>query len=205
MKQMIVRIRGKDHRVPVDDDGLVPIVYLEEIQSKRSSRSKTADGKKLANTTFPSKPEPKQAILWKLNPGKYDIMGIDTPIDIPVAIIPVKEVPTEPVPPRPRKKKSKGENGKEYSAGTWRKKVNFDDDPEKATHEAIRLLRGETEDATEEMRAYLEDSRYDEYGKTRYRYDDRDLVNDYYDKMWDEYKMYEMPYMYENKKGRKKR
>lgn len=208
-KRKTVKYGGRKHSVPVDGDGLVPTDYLMTIQSGRSGRSKAADARRRAKVTFPSRPEPLQAVMWRIHPGKFDIEGIDTPVEIPVAIEPVvvpdvipvaidpaavepiASAPSAPV-ERPRTKKAKG---KGYSASTWKKrKLDFENDPEGASREAYRLMRAETTEATEDMRAYLDDSRYDEFGSTRYRHDDRDLVNDYFSKRWDEFRMYEQPY-----------
>ena len=198
MKMETVRFRGRNRRVPVDDDGLVPIGYLEEIQEKRTPRSRNIDARRRAVTTFPARPEPLQALMWRTYPGRYDIEGIDTPqivVEEPVETVTIVPAPA-PVAPRKIDVRDRG-----YSASTWRRKVDFDADPEKASREAARLLRAETMEATEDMRSYLDDCDYGEYGKgTRYRYDERDLVNQHYDKMWQEFRT---EYYDQNIRGRR--
>ena len=187
MRMETVRFRGRNRRVPVDDDGLVPIGYLEDIQAGRTPRSRNMDSRRRAVTTFPARPEPMQALMWRTYPGRYDIEGIDTPIVVveepPVEPVEVVDTVYEPVYIAPRAKvKPRG-----YSPSTWKKWVDFESDPERASHEAMRLLRAETVEGTEDMLADLEDDRHDELGRgTRYRYDGRDLVNEHQHKKWEE-------------------
>ena len=191
MRMETVRFRGRNRRVPVDDDGLVPIGYLEDIQGRRTPRSRNMDSRRRAVTTFPARPEPMQALMWRTYPGRYDIEGIDTPIVVveepPVEPVEVVTAVSEPVYIAPRATvKPKG-----YSPSTWRKWVDFEADPVRASQEAMRLLRAETMEATEDMLADLEDDRYDEMGRgTRYRYDGRDLVNESYYKAWQDFRTY---------------
>lgn len=190
MRMETVRFRGRNRRVPVDDDGLVPVGYLEDIQEKRTSRSRNMDSRRRAGTTFPARPEPMQALMWRTYPGRYDIEGIDTPIvveeppDEPVEVV---TAVSEPVYIAPRATvKPRG-----YSPSTWRKWVDFEADPVRASQEAMRLLRAETMEATEDMLADLEDDRHDELGRgTRYRFDGRDLVNESYYKAWQDFRTY---------------
>ena len=191
MRMETVRFRGRNRRVPVDDDGLVPIGYLEDIQGRRTPRSRNMDSRRRAVTTFPARPEPMQALMWRTYPGRYDIEGIDTPIVVveepPVEPVEVVTAVSEPVYIEPRATvKPRG-----YSPSTWRKWVDFEADPVRASQEAMRLLRAETMEATEDMLADLEDDRYDEMGRgTRYRYDGRDLVNESYYKAWQDFRTY---------------
>lgn len=191
MRMETVRFRGRNRRVPVDDDGLVPIGYLEDIQKKRTPRSRNMDSRRRAGTTFPARPEPMQALMWRTYPGRYDIEGIDTPIVVveepPVEPVEVVTAVSEPVYIAPRATvKPKG-----YSPSTWRKWVDFEADPVRASQEAMRLLRAETMEATEDMLADLEDDRHDELGRgTRYRFDGRDLVNESYYKAWQDFRTY---------------
>ena len=69
--------------------------------------------------------------------------------------------------------------------------MDFEADPVRASQEAMRLLRAETVEATEDMLADLEDDRHDEMGRgTRYRFDGRDLVNESYYKAWQDFRTY---------------
>ena len=191
MRMETVRFRGRNRRVPVDDDGLVPIGYLEDIQGRRTPRSRNMDSRRRAGTTFPARPEPMQALMWRTYPGRYDIEGIDTPIVVveepPVEPVEVVTAVSEPLYMAPRATvKPKG-----YSPSTWRKWVDFEADPVRASQEAMRLLRAETMEATEDMLADLEDDRHDELGRgTRYRFDGRDLVNESYYKAWQDFRTY---------------
>lgn len=191
MRMETVRFRGRNRRVPVDDDGLVPIGYLEDIQEKRTPRSRNMDSRRRAGTTFPARPEPMQALMWRTYPGRYDIEGIDTPIVVmeepPVEPVEVVTAVSEPVYIAPRATVK----GRGYSPSTWRKWVDFEADPVRASQEAMRLLRAETMEATEDMLADLEDDRHDELGRgTRYRFDGRDLVNESYYKAWQDFRTY---------------
>lgn len=191
MRMETVRFRGRNRRVPVDDEGLVPIGYLEDIQGRRTPRSRNMDSRRRAVTTFPARPEPMQALMWRTYPGRYDIEGIDTPIVVveepPVEPVEVITAVSEPVYIAPRTTvKPRG-----YSPSTWRKWVDFEADPVRASQEAMRLLRAETVEATEDMLADLEDDRHDELGRgTRYRFDGRDLVNESYYKAWQDFRTY---------------
>ncbi len=205
-----VRYNGKNYRVPVDENGLVPGDYLMAIQERRSPRSKNMDSRRRAKSTFPQRPEPMQVVMWTLHPGRFDIEGIDTPVVIEEKTLPVEIVPPQgterPTKAEPAPKGRKGRvRGKGYASSTWDRKLDFDNDPEGSLREMHRLQRAEDYEATEDMRAYLDDNRYDEYGKKRYTYDDRDLVNDYYDKMWDDYRTYEEPTYFSSYNRRSRR
>ncbi len=64
--------------MPVDEDGCVPESYLLERNSLRSKRALIADGRSTAKTVYPSRMPPEQAASWVMNPGRYDVEGIDT-------------------------------------------------------------------------------------------------------------------------------
>ena len=56
MRMETVRFHGRNRRVPVDDDGLVPIGYLEDIQAGRTPRSRNMESRRRSVTTFPACP-----------------------------------------------------------------------------------------------------------------------------------------------------
>ncbi len=64
--------------MPVDEDGCVPEKYLLERNGLRSKRALMADGRSTAKTVYPSRMPPEQAASWVMNPGRYDVEGIDT-------------------------------------------------------------------------------------------------------------------------------
>ena len=60
--------------------GIRTAKYMQKallINSKRSPRSQMQDSKKQAVTTFESLTK-KKFSKWKKNPGRYDIMGVDS-------------------------------------------------------------------------------------------------------------------------------
>ncbi len=63
--------------MPVDENGDVPEEYLRERHAARSARSRAADGRSTAKKVYPSRMPPEQAVSWVMNPGRYDIEGID--------------------------------------------------------------------------------------------------------------------------------
>jgi len=64
--------------MPVDEDGYVPEKYLLERNGLRSRRAISADGRSTARKVYPSRMPPEQAVSWVMNPGRYDVEGIDT-------------------------------------------------------------------------------------------------------------------------------
>jgi len=64
--------------MPVDEDGCVPEKYLLERNGLRSKRALMADGRSTAKTVYPRRMPPEQAASWVMNPGRYDVEGIDT-------------------------------------------------------------------------------------------------------------------------------
>ena len=64
--------------MPVDEDGCVPEKYLLERNGLRSKRALMADGRSTAKKVYPSRMPPEQAASWVMNPGRYDVEGIDT-------------------------------------------------------------------------------------------------------------------------------
>ena len=64
--------------MPVDEDGCVPEKYLLERNGLRSKRAIIADGRSTAKKVYPSRMPPEQAASWVMNPGRYDVEGIDT-------------------------------------------------------------------------------------------------------------------------------
>ncbi len=64
--------------MPVDEDGCVPEKYLLERNGLRSRRAIMADGRSTAKRVYPLRMPPEQAASWVMNPGRYDVEGIDT-------------------------------------------------------------------------------------------------------------------------------
>ncbi len=92
--------------MPVDEDGCVPESYLLERNSLRSKRALIADGRSTAKTVYPSRMPPEQAASWVMNPGRYDVEGIDTRAPANVERKGGKaskpKTPTKPKAPKPK-------------------------------------------------------------------------------------------------------
>ncbi len=63
--------------LPVDENGDVPEDYLRRRNNLRSARSRAADGRSTAKRVYPRNMPPEQAATWVMNPGRYDVEGID--------------------------------------------------------------------------------------------------------------------------------
>jgi len=63
--------------MPVDDNGDVPEDFLRRRNNLRSARSRAADGRSTARKVYPRSMPPEQAVSWVMNPGRYDVEGID--------------------------------------------------------------------------------------------------------------------------------
>ncbi len=63
--------------LPVDDNGDVPEDFLRRRNNLRSARSRAADGRSTAKRVYPRNMPPEQAAAWVMNPGRYDVEGID--------------------------------------------------------------------------------------------------------------------------------
>ncbi len=63
--------------LPVDENGDVPEDFLRRRNNLRSVRSRAADGRSTAKRVYPRAMPPEQAAAWVMNPGRYDVEGID--------------------------------------------------------------------------------------------------------------------------------
>ncbi len=63
--------------LPVDENGDVPEDFLRRRNNLRSRRSIIADGRSTARKVYPRSMPPEQAVSWVMNPGRYDVEGID--------------------------------------------------------------------------------------------------------------------------------
>ncbi len=63
--------------LPVDADGNVPEEFLRRRNNLRSRRSILMDGRSTARKVYPRQMPPEQAVSWIMNPGRYDVEGID--------------------------------------------------------------------------------------------------------------------------------
>ena len=182
--------------------------WARKFQSGRSARAKESDGRRQAKTTFGTDLTNKEYGVWKKNPGRYDIVGIDTPdSSIPTVeqkVSVVDDVPKDDVPKTDdvpeikrtrtkRKKRSGSKNGMEYSA-SWYQKLPWKTDPVRASRMAAEAMAIENVEDTSEMKAYLEDSAYDEIDDD-YGRDNRSIARAYHRKMWEEMRAQEL---YEN-------
>lgn len=167
--------------------------WARKFQANRSDRAKMIDSQRQAKVTFGSDLSNKEYSQWKKNPGRYDIEGIDTP-EVPVTEVapPEKEpVGTEPE-PKERKKRNKRRktNSMEYSE-SWYRKLPWKTDPERAARMAMEALNVEKVEDTSEMRAYLEDTAYDEVDDG-WRRDERSVARAFHNKMWQDYHAQEL-------------
>lgn len=182
--------------------------WARKFQSGRSARARESDGRRQARTTFGTDLTSKEYGIWKKNPGRYDIIGIDTP-DSSISmteqkISVVNDVPKDNVSKienAPEIKKTKvrhkrrdgSKKSMEYSA-SWYQKLPWKTDPVRASRMAAEAMAIENVEDTSEMKAYLEDSAYDEvddyYGR-----DDRSIARAYHKKMWEDMRAQEL---YEN-------
>ena len=70
--------KGKMKKKGARDEGIKGLRLGQEIQERRSARSRTMDAKRTAAVTFGRDLGTKDYSKWRRNPGKYDIEGIDT-------------------------------------------------------------------------------------------------------------------------------
>lgn len=82
-----VRMRdpqGRTFVVPVNKNGTVPKAYLHNINDARPERARQRDARMTSRYVIPASPTPYQARPWIVNPGRYDIPGVDAPSGQPV-------------------------------------------------------------------------------------------------------------------------
>lgn len=168
--------------------------WAKSYQSGRSDRAKAMDERKQAKTVFGRNLGTKEYSLWKKNPGRYDIEGIDTP-EPSAGTTTEQQVATEPSATpmwepddfdKKRKRNRKLRNKMEYSA-SWYEKLPWKTDPERAARMAAEAMSIEKIEDTSEMRAYLNDVGYDEIDDD-YDRDDRSVARAYRNKMWQDFR-----------------
>ena len=178
--------------------------WAKKIQSGRSPQARRADGRRQAKTTFGKDLSNENYGKWKKNPGRFDIVGIDTPDSIEEALQKrenkndgkKENVPTYEPDDFDRKKKKRHNrkrssgNGMGYSA-SWYEKLPWKTDPVKASRMAAEAMMIENVEDTSEMKSYLQDSAYDEIDDD-YDRDSRSVARAYHRKMWDEMRAQEM-------------
>lgn len=81
MDRIIVRRNGKTVKIPVDDDGYVPVKALIARQEMRRPHAQMMDSIQTAKVVRPMKMTPEQAAPWFISPGRSDVQGIDAPAD----------------------------------------------------------------------------------------------------------------------------
>ena len=186
--------------------------WARKVQDKRSERAKRMDAERRATNTFEN-PTVGEYRLWKKAPGRYDIVGIDTP-EQKVRKSAPKKVTTEPkatkaepevnrpVPEyepddwekgKRRKTKKVKSDARGYSS-SWYSKLKFREDPVGASRLAAKAMAAEQIEDLDDARAYLEDTRYDEIDHKTHR-TDMEAAMAIIDKMHDDYRMYEMEMM----------
>ena len=65
--------------IPVGPDGFVPMDALRGRNDRRSQRARDMDSRKMSKTVLEPPLTPRQAAAWWKDPGRSDILGIDTP------------------------------------------------------------------------------------------------------------------------------
>ncbi|QHK17687.1 hypothetical protein JS82_06025 [Methanomassiliicoccaceae archaeon DOK] len=163
--------KRKTEKIPTDADGFVNPDYLIEFESKRNQKSRLTDEMKIAGTVFAPLVTVKQAGQWMNRPNRYDIAGIDAPME--VANVPVGGFP------RKKKKRVRHPNGPTYSQAFW-DSLDWENDPVGASRMAAMAMEVEKHGLTEDMRALLEDDAYGEVmGSDRWKRDDRAAAEAY--------------------------
>ena len=174
------------------------------MQDRRSERAKRMDAERRATNTF-DHPTAKEYGMWKRAPGRYDIVGIDTP-EPEIEEAPPDVGMTEPEATRPepvyepddwdreRKRKMRKRSDARGYSSSWYAKLRFKDDPIAAHRLAVKAMAAEEFEDLSDARAYLRDTRYDEIDHKNHR-SEMETAMAIYDKMYDEYRMYEMEMM----------
>ena len=75
--------QGREFVIPQNRSGSVPKAYLNHINDARPARAREADAARASKYVLPASPTPYQARPWVVNPGRYDIPGIDAPEGTP--------------------------------------------------------------------------------------------------------------------------
>lgn len=188
--------------------------WARKVQDRRSQRARRMDAERRAKVTFEN-PTVKEYGMWKRAPGRYDIVGIDTPEPKTKRNAPkkkvqkvepeVKETETKVVQPVPvyepddwekgkrRKSKKVKSDARGYSS-SWYSKLKFKEDPVGASRLAAKALAAEQIEDLDDARAYLDDSRYDEIDHKTHR-SDMETGMAIQDKMLEEFHLHEMDMM----------
>ena len=75
--------QGREFVIPQNQSGSVPKAYLNYINDARPARAREIDAARASKYVLPASPTPYQARPWVVNPGRYDISGIDAPEGTP--------------------------------------------------------------------------------------------------------------------------
>lgn len=104
--------QGRPFVIPQNASGTVPKTYLHNINDARPASARARDQAINSRYVLPAAPTPYQARPWVVNPGKYDIPGIDADADTPTTYRPPRS-------PEAAEKKRKM-NGKKVAASNAR-------------------------------------------------------------------------------------
>ena len=104
--------QGRPFVIPQNASGTVPKTYLHNINDARPASARARDQAINSKYVLPAAPTPYQARPWVMNPGKYDIPGIDADADAPTTYRPPRS-------PEAATKKRKM-NGKKVAASNAR-------------------------------------------------------------------------------------
>lgn len=172
--------------------------WARKVQDKRSERAKRMDAERRAKVTFED-PTVSEYRLWKKAPGRYDIVGIDTPEPKvektgPEVNRPVPENEPDDWEKGKRRKTKKVKSDTRGYSSSWYSKLKFREDPVGASRLAAKAMAAEQIEDLDDARAYLEDTRYDEIDHKAHR-TDMEAAMAIIDKMHDDYRMYEMEMM----------
>ena len=173
----------RKRKIPSDADGFVPTDFLIGFESTREPRARLVDEMKVAGVVFAPQVTVKQAGQWMNRPNRYDIAGIDAPVE--AANVPVGGFPRK----RPRRR-AKSDSGPRYSQAFW-DGLDWENDPVGASRMAAMAMEVEKHGLTEDMRALIEDDAYGEVmGSDRWRHDDRAAAEAYRKHMLSDMDMY---------------
>ena len=98
MFRIVKRRGGASVRIPVDENGYVPLEALQERNADRSGRAQAMDAARTSKVVLSHVLTPEQAASWWVHPGRSDIEGIDAPAR--QKIVKRKEKPKEPEKPK---------------------------------------------------------------------------------------------------------
>ena len=104
--------QGRPFVIPQNASGTVPKTYLHNINDARPASARARDQAINSRYVLPAAHTPYQARPWVVNPGKYDIPGIDADADTPTTCRPPRS-------PEAAAKKRKM-NGKKVAASNAR-------------------------------------------------------------------------------------